>query len=44
MAMVLLLTLLKMVLLTTYDETTTTIALNGDNNSVDYVDEDGYNY
>ena len=30
--------------ITTYDETTTTIALNGDNNSVDYVDEDGYNY
>ena len=28
-------------IVTTYDETTTTIALNGDGTSIDYVDEDG---
>ena len=42
MVMVHLLILLKMVLQTTYDETTTTIALKStDNQTIEYIDENG---
>ena len=41
MVMVHLLILLKMVLQTTYDETTTTIALSTDNQTIEYIDENG---
>ena len=41
MVMVHLLILLRMVQQTTYDETTTTISLSTDNQSIEYVDENG---
>ena len=41
MVMVHLLILLRMVQQTTYDETTTTIALSTNNQSIEYVDENG---